>query len=65
MYLTVGNVSLTNRHVYVSDGFVDINGNACLSSLLSEEGEYNPRPSHFHTKGFDMSIVFLADFLIE
>ena len=65
MYLTIGNNSLTERHVYVNDGFIDINGHVCLSSLLLEEGEYNARPSYFHTKGFDMSLVFLADFPIE
>lgn len=26
MYLAIGNDSLTNRHVYVNDGFNDING---------------------------------------
>ena len=65
MCLTIGNDSLTDRHVYVKDGFIEINGHVCLSSLLFEEREYNARPRYFHTKGFDMSLVFLADFLIE
>jgi len=65
MYLAIGNDSLTNKHVYVNDGFNDINGHVWLSSLLIEEGEYNARPRYFHTKGYDMSLVFLADFLIE
>ena len=65
MYLTIGNDSLTDRHVYVKVGFSVINGHACLSSGLFEEGEYNPRPRDFHTKGFDMFLVFLADFLTE
>lgn len=64
MYLTIGNESLTDRHDYVKDGFIKINEHVCLSSLLFEEGEYNPRPRYFHTKGFDVSLVFLADFLI-
>ena len=65
MYLTIGNDSLTDRHVYVKDGFIKINEHLCLSSFLFEEGEYNPRPRYFPTKGFDMSLMFLADFLIE
>ena len=64
MYLTIGNDSLTDRHVYVKDGSTKINEHVCLSSLLFEEGEYNARPRYFHTKGFNVSLVFLADFLI-